>query len=334
MSIEFNYTTKTLKSTPAISSGSVFGELDKDIVYTFSGKSSLTLLLRYYQHIGKLKDRSDQILVPQWLGDPVYMVMHEHCFPTTFMNEKVKGIMVYHQWGFPQDMDYIKKFCEDNKLFFIEDCAHTHESYYKGQRLGTFGESSFFSLGKFFSSVVGGSIYTQSDSIKKFIEEKFQEDDEKLSTEVFNRRHNFDVSSTQENVIELRRDYAVYSKLLKCPEYSLAISQQEVAGGAMLKRRAHYELYKKAFGGSKYLSDLIKEDVVPWVVPLFFDEIKNKKVVSALRDAGIKTGVYHFDVNRNMFKPDFKECVPLPCHQGMTTEDVLKVIDIVKCVTE
>jgi len=328
MNIEFNYTAKKLGTAKSVDCP-VFGDLEKDIIYTFSGKSSLALLLRYYRHTNRLRNRSDQVLVPQWLGDPVYMVMHEYCFPTTFLNEKVKGIMVYHQWGFPQDMDYIKDFCEDKKLFCIEDCAHSLESYYKGQRVGTFSETSFFSLAKFFPSVVGGAIYAKNKAVKSFVENKFAEDETELAKEVFLRHFQYDNSQTSKNTIELRRDYAIYGKLIRCPDYSLKISRREVAKGAIEKRKANYGLYKMAFSNQKYLSRLMEEDVAPWAVPLFFNQRINKKVVSLLRQNGVKSDVYHFDLNRNMLKPDFKECVPLPCHQGMTEDDIYRIIDIV-----
>ncbi len=40
--------------------------------------------------------------------------------------------------------------------------------------VGTYGDASIFSFSKFFSSVVGGAIYTENDDMKKQIKEKFK----------------------------------------------------------------------------------------------------------------------------------------------------------------
>src|SRR3989338_1677585 len=327
--IPFNPRATSLAEPHAVDTA-VFVSLEKDITYTFAGKSALALLLRYYRAKGSLRDRSDQVLVPQWLGGPVYNIMQYSCFPNASYNEKVRGLLLYHQWGFPQDVDAVRDFCEQKKLFLIEDCAHALESYYKGQRVGTFGEVAFFSLQKFFPSVVGGAVYSTQRDVHDFLEGEFKKDDEELAKEIFANCFAVDTNSTKRNWINLERNYIVYDRILKCPSYALAVARAQMHAGALDKRRAHYELYKQAFGAEKYLSQFIQENVVPWVVPLFFDEDRCARVAAMLKRASIESGVYHFDVNRNMLEPDFKLCVPVPCHQGMSEEDVGRVIGIVK----
>lgn len=327
--ISFNCRATSLREPPAHDTP-VFGSLEKDVTYTFSGKSALALLLRYFRSTGVLVDRSDQVLVPQWLGGPVYNIMHYSCFPTTSYNEKVRGLMLYHQWGFPQDVDYIRDYCERKKLFLIEDCAHALESYYAGKRVGTFGDAALFSLSKFFPSVAGGAVYSLKRDIHDFIEGEFSKDDDELASEAFENRFAVDTDPTRRAMIDLERNYIVYDRILKCPAHSLAVAREEVHAKALEKRGVHYELYKKAFGDEKYLSQLSKENVAPWVVPLFFDEDRCAKVAVRLKQAGIESGVYHFDVNRNMLKPDFRLCVPVPCHQGMSEDDIARIIATVK----
>lgn len=329
MRIEFNYTAKVLRRIKCISLP-IFGNLEKNIIYTFSGKSSISLLLRYYRMKGNLRDRADQILVPQWLGGPVYMIMHRFCFPTTTFNSKTRGLLVYHQWGFPQNMDYIKDFCDSKKLFCIEDCAHSFESYYRGQRLGTIGDAALFSLSKFFPCVVGGAIYTAKDDMKKYIGQLLEENEDKLAKRTFNHCLKVDKFPTKQNILELERNYAIYDKLLKCPDYSLMATRHEIFNGALEKRKENCNLFKKAFGDQEYLSNLLHEVAIPWVVPLFFRESILKRIVAKLKQNNIKSDIYHFDINRNFLKPDFKECVPLPCHQGMKQKDIFKIINIIK----
>ena len=327
--INFDSTAKALRKIKPLKTP-VFGELEKNILYTFSGKSAISLVLRYFRSQNALRDRTDQLLVPGGLGIPVYNTINKSCFPTTFFNKKVQGVLAYHQWGYPQNMDAIRQFCDEKKLFLIEDCAHAFESYYRGERVGTMGEVAIFSLAKFFPSVVGGAIYTKNESMRRFVTEAFRSDEKNLAKKVFVRRLAIDCSPTKQNLIELERNYAIYDLLLACPAYSLAVARNEIAHGAIERRKHIHERYRAVFGGDAYPSSLADENVIPWVMPLFFETGQCKKVVAALRKKNIKSDIYHFDVNRNMLEPRFAPCVPLPCHQGMSGEDVDLIIATVQ----
>jgi dTDP-4-amino-4,6-dideoxygalactose transaminase len=329
MRIRFNYTATSIRKIKD-SKKPIFNDIEKDVIYTFSGKSSLALLLRYYRQSGKLKNKSEQVLVSPWMGYWIYMTMDKFCFPTTVFNENVRGILLYHQWGFPQKTDEILSFCKEKKLFCIEDCAHAFQSFYQGKRLGTFGDASLFSLAKFFPSVVGGAIWTKSDKMKTFIKKTLSEHESDLARKAFAHRIKLDSYPTKKNYIELERYYVIYDKLLKCPDYSLAAVRQQLINGALEIRRKNFNLFKEAFAGYDHMETLFKENVLPWAIPLFFRKKVCEKIATALARENIESGVYHFDINRNMLKPNFIECVAVPCHQGMATEDVMKAIEIIR----
>ena len=65
------------------------------------------------------------------------------------------------------------------------------------------------------------------------------------------------------------------------------------------------------------------------MMPLFAGS-SNKKIAAALQKAGFESGVYHFDINRNMLQPRFVECAALPCHQHLSQKDIQKIIRIVR----
>jgi dTDP-4-amino-4,6-dideoxygalactose transaminase len=80
---------------------------------------------------------------------------------------KTKVIIAQHTYGSPCDLDTIRKLCDKYKLYMIEDCAHTIGMEYKGEKLGTFGDASFFSTDhtKYISTSIGGIAVTSNNRI-------------------------------------------------------------------------------------------------------------------------------------------------------------------------
>lgn len=295
----------------------------KNTQYVFSGKSAIALILRYLRREGVLADKSEQVLVPEWLGTWVYMTMQNYCFPTTVMNKKVRAMMVYHQWGFPQKMEKITAFAHKHKLFVIEDCAHTIDSTYKGRQTGTFGDVSVWSFSKFFSVLVGGGLSTKNKKLRQFVTNEYHHHDKKLERKA--------MKGLREGGIEIARAYAIYNQLTECPAGVKSRALQEYKEGSAEKRRRNFALLREALWGKEEEKLLEYSEVVPWMVPLFAGA-KNKKIADALCRVGFESGVYRFDINRTVLGPRFVECVALPCHQKLTERDIERVIQTVRDV--
>ena len=313
------------------SPGKIFGSLESHIAYTFSGKSALALVLSYYRLHRVLPDKTSQVVVPAWLGTWVYMTMHNYCFPTTVMNKDAKGILVYHQWGFPQKMEKILAFAKRHKLFVLEDCAHSFQSSYKGRRVGTFGDASLWSFAKFFPSVAGGAVYSRNTGLLGFIRSSYQKSDTALEKKVFSHLVHTNAHLTVAARREVARNYAVYPELFSCPPYAKQAVARELSSGALEKRKKNFQMLREAFWGKDEKRLLEDSDVCPWVVPLFLG-MKNAKTAAALQAHGIESGVYHSDIARNMLRPHFVECVAVPCHQGVSATVIQSMIRTIKAV--
>lgn len=131
--------------------------------------------------------KEDEVLIPAftcvvvpnsvlWLGGkPIYVDFEEDSLnmdPVDLKKKitpKAKAIIAQYTFGKPAKIDQIKKIAEKNKLFLIEDCAHSLGAKFKGKKLGTFGEAAFFSFGrdKVISSVFGGMAITDDPKIGK-----------------------------------------------------------------------------------------------------------------------------------------------------------------------
>ncbi len=327
-SISFN-NTHIPKVLGVISNHDVFGELGTGSTAVFAGKTALALLLKYFRSSGALENKTAEMLVPPWMGNWVYMTMQKYSFPTREFNPRVRGILAYHQWGFPQRMEDILQFAKQNNLFVIEDCAHAFESYYNGARVGTFGDAAIFSLAKFFPSVVGGAVYSAQPMIQSFMRSEVSKIPSHLEKEAFAGRVRYDRNPSLKHTIELEKQYAIYDRLRACHPRALTFAAHSIRHGALKRRREHVLRLQKEFD-SKNRYGLFEEGVTPWVFPIFFDTEKMHRAARDLQTVGIESGVFHFDINRNMLNPEYRECLAVPCHDGISDEEMDLLIRIIR----
>lgn len=153
-----------------------------------SGRSSLLIILRA---LGV--ERDDEIILQsftcnavanpiRWAGaKPVYTdIDHTFNIDPKKIEEKItahtRAIIVQHTFGIPARIDEILKIARNHNLVVIEDCAHALGAKYKGKKVGTYADVSFFSFGrdKVISSVYGGAILVNDIYLNKKIKEEYR----------------------------------------------------------------------------------------------------------------------------------------------------------------
>ncbi|MDO8269838.1 MAG: DegT/DnrJ/EryC1/StrS aminotransferase family protein [Candidatus Levybacteria bacterium] len=79
----------------------------------------------------------------------------------------LKVVFITNLLGFCDDLDEIKKICDERKIILIEDNCEALGTVYKGKKLGNFGLASTFSfyVGHHMSTIEGGSICTDSNAL-------------------------------------------------------------------------------------------------------------------------------------------------------------------------
>lgn len=87
-------------------------------------------------------------------------------FREVVKKNKIKAFFITNLLGFCDDIDEIKKVCDENKIILIEDNCESLGTVYKGKKLGNYGLASTFSfyVGHHMSTIEGGAICT--DDIK------------------------------------------------------------------------------------------------------------------------------------------------------------------------
>lgn len=308
----------------------IFKDFPAKVLYTGSGRAALRIILEYLTARGVIVDKNAQVLVPQWLCQSVINTMHRFCFPTLTISKNLRGVMVYHQYGFPQNMDEICSFCGENNLFLIEDCANVYESYYNGRRLGTFGMAAIFSFSKLFPSILGGALITNDHELHEFGQRCIKNSNNWISHLTYSSRllsecfKETPLSGAANKIQEMVYGITDYAYNIK--GISLRIVNKQLLNEAMERRKENYQfLLKYLDDRPEYFNGLEREGVIPYVVPLF-DQVENlQKMVEKLRGQNVITDIYHFDVNRNLLNPDFQKCLWVPMHQGID-EDTLEMI--------
>lgn len=129
-----------------------------------NGLDAITLILRAYMALGKLKE-DDEVLVPantyiaSVLGiiqaslKPVFVEPDIDTYNMSIIDlkqkvtPKTKAILVVHLYGQLANMDAIQDIANKNNLLVIEDAAQAHGAIYKnGKKAGNLGNAAAFSF--------------------------------------------------------------------------------------------------------------------------------------------------------------------------------------------
>jgi hypothetical protein len=293
---------------------------------TVTGRSAMVLILNYLTSIKKI-DSNSLVFMPQWLCQSMLQMTRKHALPTLNRDASFNVALIYHQYGFPQNMDEIRDYCDRKKALIIEDCANLYEGHYKGQRLGTIGFASIFSLSKFFPSIWGGGLSTTDESLMTFAKLHQSEIDSRFATwgmflsKYFADKYRFESSAAIQDLLDAF--YGIGEFAQRPPDFCLGIISEAIRSGALEKRRQNYLSLLDEFKDTSYFEGLERDGVCPYIAPLFASIEIQKSIVSSLQAQGIATGIYNFDRKRNHFDPEFVPCVWIPIHQGLddrTTE--------------
>jgi CDP-6-deoxy-D-xylo-4-hexulose-3-dehydrase len=153
-------------------------------VFVNSGSSSILLTLAALKHTNRLKN--NKVVVPSlsWatdLSSPILLGLEpilcdcnltdlscdlEH-LEEIFKTESPSSLILVSVLGLVPDMNRIIELCKKYDVLLLEDVCESMGSKYKGEYLGTFGLTSFFSMyfGHHLSTIEGGFINTNDKDL-------------------------------------------------------------------------------------------------------------------------------------------------------------------------
>lgn len=90
------------------------------------------------------------------------------------ITDKTKAIVPVHFRGMPCDLEGLFKLASEHNLRVIEDAAHAFGSYYRGKRIGSFGDLTCFSFDpvKNVTCGEGGAVTTSNGELTNLLQRK------------------------------------------------------------------------------------------------------------------------------------------------------------------
>lgn len=265
-----------------------------------------------------MKDESSVILMPGYIGesiregsgvfDPIrhtkvrYMFyklnkdlsVDMSDFIAKIKHPNVKVVLLIHYFGFPQrSVCEIAEMCNKNAFILIEDCAHTFTSCYSGQRLGEFGDFSFFSIHKIVPTKAGGILQINNENYYSLFDTMVE---------------NIDSSDLSQFI---RTDFGKVSSI----------------------RQENYNRYLDALNwNSSYFDTMFPElpsGVVPLNFPIIIKNYSREKLYYELIEKGVITVSLYYQMIAELPKEEFNvsysisnAILNLPVHQDISEEDI------------
>ncbi len=111
----------------------------------------------------------------------------------------IKMLFLTNLLGFCDDIDVIKKICDEKNIILIEDNCESLGTVYKGKKLGNYGLASTFSfyVGHHMSTIEGGAICTNNSKLETMLQ--------------LVRAHGWDRNLTEEKQLKIRDRFKVNS---------------------------------------------------------------------------------------------------------------------------
>lgn len=85
----------------------------------------------------------------------------------TLRRHEIRMLFITNLLGFCDDIDEIRKICDEEKILLVEDNCESLGTVYKGKKLGNYGLASTFSfyVGHHMSTIEGGAICTDNEEL-------------------------------------------------------------------------------------------------------------------------------------------------------------------------
>jgi len=252
------------------------------------------------------------------------------------INTKTKAIVPVHYRGLPCDMEHVLMLADQFGLRVVEDACHAFGSYYKGRRIGSFGDLTCFSFDpiKIITCGEGGAITTQNDELVDLMQRKriLGIDKETWSRYHDKRSWSYDVTT---------QGYRYHMSNINAAIGLVQLKKYEMMNG----RKIHIaKIYDHEFADFKKIK-LIQTNYDG--MSIFFYIIRvldgREKLIKFLEERGISTGIHYIpshifsfynkrgkEVKLPVTEMIYDQILTLPVFFDMSNEQVEYIISAIK----
>lgn len=257
----------------------------------------------------------------------------------SLITKKTKAIIVMHYAGFPCEMDRIMSIANRYNLQVIEDACHGPLSEYKGQKVGTIGQTGCFSFfsNKNISTGEGGVLVTNDESV---YEKAKLLRSHGMTTMSYDRAKGH---STSYDVVELGYNYRLDDIRAAIGLAQLKKLEKDI-GKRNIVREKYINLLKEVDGIIIPFADWT-EVSASYIFPIVLkngSESKRDKLREFLRENGIQTSVHYPPSHRFKIYQDYvmgelpmtdyvaDNEITLPMYGSLTENQIEYIVDTLK----
>lgn len=274
------------------------------------------------------KRSEKHILVPEYLSRCILNAINRYALPVENITDKTSCVLVVDQFGFRQNIEAVEKEILKRNLIYIEDNANSISS---GEQIGPNSLGKLIGLSKLLPVLKGGLFISSNNNLLNFIKKKRQERKPAgYSWFIFVilawlrcKRTQIKYSALADLAYEVYLESSHDNRLLLnnfwlgldvVGQYTKLIQERLKLINGILENRVIYPEVDKLMH-----------------VVLMFPENKKFELRQVFYKNGFDCGLYHFDVNRNIFNPNYKEVFLIPLNPTISQqilENLLKEISL------
>jgi hypothetical protein len=280
-------------------------------------------------------DRMDEVLVPPYLGQCLLSALSRTSFPTMTSSDRTKAILVFHQFGFPQDIDEIESRAESNGWIILNDCANTLFTRVQGRILLEWGDFSISSFSKLYACGLGGGLFSKRPDVLAGVsarDEKSPHNHIERTEQAFEKLIKINSGYFGDgSVYEINSLYGYLPDLVSFPQkaFSALPSTLEEISNDLNHRKKIWSIIKEAFPDR--VPHCEDDEVVPFAIPVRGDD-SELEVISQqiIKELSLDAPVLHFDFARNMLIPDYRPSLVIGCHKDWDEASVQRICFLIK----
>jgi len=346
------------------------------VIPTSSGSSALYILFKAYG----LK-KGDEVIVPAYICEKVVRLVLDMGYRVKFvdvdirtynlsisdLSEKIsrntRAVIAAHMFGNPCEMKEIVELAHDHGAIVLEDSAQCIGAEYRGKKVGSLGDSAFFSFGegKPITTIAGGAITTNDKRIadkSRSIANKFRSSKKSILLAkliMYSLIKNRVAYSLLHGKIQARRKdrWSELKKTMDLSSLELAFtSVQASVGIAQLKNLEHFNEIR--YKNAKFLIENLKkveELQLPSIsprskpfflrFPIYIKTLSIKQFLNALTNSGVDASRVYPNYLPSFFNIESKcpnarelarKTITLPVHPCVKGRDLQKMVDVIKKV--